>query len=224
MSGSGNNSLQSPPIGSSYHPSIFLFSNSNRRILMSEQHSQKNQQQHHSKPSGSSSPSLLSSSASGVIFKNKSFNYWSRVNSNYANTVSSTPSLLNHYHQNDHLHQQSSQHYQQQVFHENYLTRHHLPTQNSKRMREMRDDQMNVSVSVSNATNSTSPDDLKSRIFIGNLNTSLITKRHLHIIFSTYGEIKAISMHKGMFTLSCVSYYISSHLHTCRICIYSVFR
>lgn len=52
-------------------------------------------------------------------------------------------------------------------------------------------------VNLSNATNSMSPDDLRSRIFIGNLNTSLVTKRHLHMIFSNYGEVKAISMHKG---------------------------
>ncbi|XP_054164865.1 putative mediator of RNA polymerase II transcription subunit 24 [Oppia nitens] len=59
----------------------------------------------------------------------------------------------------------------------------------------MRDHQQTIC--VSNATNSRSPDDLKSRIFIGNLNTSVITKRHLHLIFAQFGDIKAISMHKG---------------------------
>lgn len=52
-------------------------------------------------------------------------------------------------------------------------------------------------ITLSNATNSKSPDDMKSRIFIGNLNTNLLTKRQVHVIFSAYGEIKAISMHKG---------------------------
>ncbi|RWS27328.1 hypothetical protein B4U80_07953 [Leptotrombidium deliense] len=56
-------------------------------------------------------------------------------------------------------------------------------------------------ISVSNVTNSQSLIDLKSRIFIGNLNTSVITKRHLHCVFEKHGNIKAISMHKGLSTL-----------------------
>lgn len=52
-------------------------------------------------------------------------------------------------------------------------------------------------IALSNATNSKSPNDMKSRIFIGNLNTNLLTKRQLHVIFSAYGEIAAMSMHKG---------------------------
>lgn len=54
---------------------------------------------------------------------------------------------------------------------------------------------------VSNATNSMSPDDLKSRIFIGNL-ANAVTKRALHSVFTAYGQIKAISLHKGMYYLS----------------------
>lgn len=50
---------------------------------------------------------------------------------------------------------------------------------------------------LSNETNSNDPSDKKSRIFIGNLNTNLITKRSLALLFSTYGTIKAISLHKG---------------------------
>jgi RNA recognition motif-containing protein len=69
---------------------------------------------------------------------------------------------------------------------------------NRQLKRQIRD--QNQTVCVSNATNSRSPDDLKSRIFIGNLNTSVITKRHLHLIFIEYGDIKAISMHKGIKT------------------------
>lgn len=70
-------------------------------------------------------------------------------------------------------------------------------TVNSKRRlkRQMKDH--NHSVCVSNVTNSDSPDDKRSRIFIGNLNTSVITKRHLHLFFIQFGDIKAISMHKG---------------------------
>lgn len=52
-------------------------------------------------------------------------------------------------------------------------------------------------VAVSNATNSSTPDDMKSRIFIGNLNTALVTKKQLHTLFCVHGKIKAISMHKG---------------------------
>lgn len=50
---------------------------------------------------------------------------------------------------------------------------------------------------VSNATNSKSPEDLKSRIFIGNLNTSVVSKRQLHKLFSLHGPIRAMSVHKG---------------------------
>lgn len=71
------------------------------------------------------------------------------------------------------------------------------PPLRAKAKRHMRDEQLNA-VGVSNATNSRSPTDLKSRIFIGNLNTTLVTKRHLHILFSSYGDVKAISMHKGI--------------------------
>lgn len=63
-----------------------------------------------------------------------------------------------------------------------------------KLKRYMRDHQ---AINVSNVTNSSSPDDLKSRIFIGNLNTNIVTKRHLHLIFMQFGDIRAISMHKG---------------------------
>ena len=51
---------------------------------------------------------------------------------------------------------------------------------------------------LSNETNSNEPADKKSRIFIGNLNTNLITKRSLAAVFATYGTIKAISLHKGV--------------------------
>lgn len=50
---------------------------------------------------------------------------------------------------------------------------------------------------LSNETNSNEPADLASRIFIGNLNTNVITKRSLAVVFSTYGTLKAISLHKG---------------------------
>jgi hypothetical protein len=38
---------------------------------------------------------------------------------------------------------------------------------------------------------------MKSRIFIGNLNTAIVTKKQLHSMFCVHGDIKAISMHKG---------------------------
>jgi len=69
----------------------------------------------------------------------------------------------------------------------------------SRLKRQMRttSDYNQTVICVSNATNSRLPDDMKSRIFIGNLNTNIITKRHLHLLFNQFGEIKAISMHKG---------------------------
>lgn len=50
---------------------------------------------------------------------------------------------------------------------------------------------------LSNTTNSKLPDDQLSRIFIGNLNTNQISKKHVLKLFCKFGQIKAISMHKG---------------------------
>ncbi|OON14088.1 hypothetical protein X801_10125, partial [Opisthorchis viverrini] len=52
-------------------------------------------------------------------------------------------------------------------------------------------------VGVSNITNRTDPNSLKSRVFVGNLNTVHMTKTELESIFSKYGAIIGISVHKG---------------------------
>uniref|UniRef100_A0A3P9CZP4 Zgc:55733 n=1 Tax=Maylandia zebra TaxID=106582 RepID=A0A3P9CZP4_9CICH len=49
----------------------------------------------------------------------------------------------------------------------------------------------------SNVTNKTDPHSLNSRVFIGNLNTLLVTKADVEAIFSKYGKIFGCSVHKG---------------------------
>lgn len=48
-----------------------------------------------------------------------------------------------------------------------------------------------------NVTNKTDPRSLNSRVFIGNLNTMLVTKTDVEAIFSKYGKIVGCSVHKG---------------------------
>ncbi|XP_073704863.1 heterogeneous nuclear ribonucleoproteins C1/C2 isoform X1 [Garra rufa] len=48
-----------------------------------------------------------------------------------------------------------------------------------------------------NITNKTDPRSLNSRVFIGNLNTMLVTKADVEAIFSKYGKIVGCSVHKG---------------------------
>ncbi|XP_020322569.1 heterogeneous nuclear ribonucleoprotein C isoform X3 [Oncorhynchus kisutch] len=50
---------------------------------------------------------------------------------------------------------------------------------------------------ASNVTNKTDPRSLNSRVFIGNLNTLLVTKTDVEAIFSKYGKIVGCSVHKG---------------------------
>ncbi|CAM1308395.1 HNRNPC (predicted) [Pycnogonum litorale] len=50
---------------------------------------------------------------------------------------------------------------------------------------------------VSNLTNSTDPHAINSRVFVGNLNTFIVTKDDVERLFKRYGRIVAISMHKG---------------------------
>uniref|UniRef100_A0A8B9H327 Heterogeneous nuclear ribonucleoprotein C n=1 Tax=Astyanax mexicanus TaxID=7994 RepID=A0A8B9H327_ASTMX len=50
---------------------------------------------------------------------------------------------------------------------------------------------------ASNVTNKTDPRSLNSRVFIGNLNTMLVTKADVEAIFSKYGKIVGCSVHKG---------------------------
>ncbi|XP_059200460.1 heterogeneous nuclear ribonucleoproteins C1/C2 isoform X3 [Centropristis striata] len=49
----------------------------------------------------------------------------------------------------------------------------------------------------SNVTNKTDPRSLNSRVFIGNLNTLMVTKGDVEAIFSKYGKIVGCSVHKG---------------------------
>ncbi|KAK3754072.1 hypothetical protein RRG08_024149 [Elysia crispata] len=50
---------------------------------------------------------------------------------------------------------------------------------------------------VSSCTNSTDPASMDSRLFVGNLNTLALSKEAIEAIFSPYGLIIGISMHKG---------------------------
>ncbi|XP_029309048.1 heterogeneous nuclear ribonucleoproteins C1/C2 isoform X3 [Cottoperca gobio] len=49
----------------------------------------------------------------------------------------------------------------------------------------------------SNVTNKTDQRSLNSRVFIGNLNTLLVTKADVEAIFSKYGKVVGCSVHKG---------------------------
>ncbi|MED6292050.1 hypothetical protein CHARACLAT_029776 [Characodon lateralis] len=53
------------------------------------------------------------------------------------------------------------------------------------------------SMASSNVTNKTDAHSLNSRVFIGNLNTLLVTKADVEAIFSKYGKIVGCSIHKG---------------------------
>ncbi|XP_077961625.1 heterogeneous nuclear ribonucleoproteins C1/C2 isoform X15 [Gasterosteus aculeatus] len=50
---------------------------------------------------------------------------------------------------------------------------------------------------MDNVTNKTDPRSLNSRVFIGNLNTLLVTKADVEAIFAKYGKIVGCSVHKG---------------------------
>ncbi|XP_048109331.1 heterogeneous nuclear ribonucleoproteins C1/C2 isoform X2 [Alosa alosa] len=54
-----------------------------------------------------------------------------------------------------------------------------------------------ASLMASNVTNKTDPRSLNSRVFIGNLNTMLVTKADVEAIFAKYGKIVGCSVHKG---------------------------
>ncbi|CAB1345460.1 unnamed protein product [Coregonus sp. 'balchen'] len=54
-----------------------------------------------------------------------------------------------------------------------------------------------TSLMAGNVTNKTDPRSLNSRVFIGNLNTLLVTKADVEAIFSKYGKIVGCSVHKG---------------------------
>eukprot|EP00058_Branchiostoma_floridae_P010696 XP_002596184.1 hypothetical protein BRAFLDRAFT_66084 [Branchiostoma floridae] len=50
---------------------------------------------------------------------------------------------------------------------------------------------------ISNVTNSTDIRDMKSRVFVGNLNTVKVSKAEVENVFSRYGRIRGFSIHKG---------------------------
>uniref|UniRef100_A0A672GL96 RALY RNA binding protein like n=1 Tax=Salarias fasciatus TaxID=181472 RepID=A0A672GL96_SALFA len=50
---------------------------------------------------------------------------------------------------------------------------------------------------TSNVTNKNDPRSLNSRVFIGNLNTAVVTKADIEAIFCKYGKIVGCSVHKG---------------------------
>ncbi|XP_046703360.1 RNA-binding Raly-like protein isoform X4 [Silurus meridionalis] len=50
---------------------------------------------------------------------------------------------------------------------------------------------------TSNVTNKNDPRSLNSRVFIGNLNTAIVKKSDIEVIFAKYGKIVGCSVHKG---------------------------
>ncbi|XP_028825585.1 RNA-binding Raly-like protein [Denticeps clupeoides] len=50
---------------------------------------------------------------------------------------------------------------------------------------------------TSNVTNKNDPRSINSRVFIGNLNTAIIKKADIELIFAKYGKIVGCSVHKG---------------------------
>lgn len=50
---------------------------------------------------------------------------------------------------------------------------------------------------TSNVTNKNDPRSINSRVFIGNLNTAIVTKSDIEVIFAKYGRIVGCSVHKG---------------------------
>ncbi|KAG7267205.1 hypothetical protein CRUP_003204 [Coryphaenoides rupestris] len=50
---------------------------------------------------------------------------------------------------------------------------------------------------TSNVTNKNDPRSLNSRVFIGNLNTAVVTKSDIEAVFAKYGKIVGCSVHKG---------------------------
>ncbi|XP_072528178.1 RNA-binding protein Raly isoform X4 [Salminus brasiliensis] len=56
---------------------------------------------------------------------------------------------------------------------------------------------MSLKVQTSNITNKNDPKSINSRVFIGNLNTAVVTKSDVETIFSKYGRVLGCSVHKG---------------------------
>lgn len=64
---------------------------------------------------------------------------------------------------------------------------------------------MTGKIQTSNVTNKNDPRSLNSRVFIGNLNTAVITKADIEAIFAKYGKIVGCSVHKGFAFVQYVS-------------------
>uniref|UniRef100_A0A8C9ZVR3 RALY RNA binding protein like n=1 Tax=Sander lucioperca TaxID=283035 RepID=A0A8C9ZVR3_SANLU len=56
---------------------------------------------------------------------------------------------------------------------------------------------MTGKLQTSNVTNKNDPRSLNSRVFIGNLNTAIVKKTDIEVIFAKYGKIVGCSVHKG---------------------------
>ncbi|KAJ3611485.1 hypothetical protein NHX12_021500 [Muraenolepis orangiensis] len=50
---------------------------------------------------------------------------------------------------------------------------------------------------TSNVTNKNDPRSLNARVFIGNLNTALVKKTDIEVLFAKYGKMVGCSVHKG---------------------------
>ena len=50
---------------------------------------------------------------------------------------------------------------------------------------------------ISNVTNSSAPQSVCSRVFVGNLNTFALTKEDVRAVFDRYGPLEGISLHRG---------------------------
>jgi len=50
---------------------------------------------------------------------------------------------------------------------------------------------------ISNVTNNTDPVSVRSRVFVGNLNTVLLRKEDVRAMFERYGDVIGVSTHRG---------------------------
>lgn len=74
---------------------------------------------------------------------------------------------------------------------------HRLPLHLSPRRLCCTSTRMTGKTLTSNVTNKNDPRSLNSRVFIGNLNTAVVTKADIEVIFGKYGKIVGCSVHKG---------------------------
>ncbi|KAF0028422.1 hypothetical protein F2P81_019509 [Scophthalmus maximus] len=65
------------------------------------------------------------------------------------------------------------------------------------RLQEGKWRRMTGKLQTSNVTNKNDPRSLNSRVFIGNLNTAIVKKTDIEVLFAKYGKIVGCSVHKG---------------------------